>query len=109
MSMKKAIIENGKVVNIIECSDEGLKGLRFPAGQIVWDCGQYPVAIGDDFADGVFTREGEPLPPIPTIEQKLAEIQGEISDMQDAKNADSMISKITEMENAFDVLAEGLI
>ena len=75
MSMKKAVIENSIVVNIIECSDEGLSGLRFPLGQTVWDCGQYAVAIGDSFADGVFSRDGEPLEAVPTEQQQINELR----------------------------------
>ena len=54
--MRKAVIENGKVTYIIEC-EEGLKGPRFPLGQIVWDCTNFPeVTIGYNFVDGVFFK-----------------------------------------------------
>ena len=75
MSMKKAVIENNIVINIIECSDEGLKGLQFPLGQTVWDCGQYPVAIGDNFEDGVFSRDEENLSPMLTVQDQINELQ----------------------------------
>ena len=77
MGMRKAVIdqETGKVINIIECSDEGLRGLQFPLWQLVWDCSQYPVGIGDDFLDGIFTRDGGPLEPLKTVEQQLAELE----------------------------------
>lgn len=42
--MRKAIIEfdegsqtQGTVINIIECSDNGLKGIRVPLGQTIWE------------------------------------------------------------------------
>lgn len=75
MGMKKAVIRDGVVENIIECTDEGLKGLRFPIGTTVWDCGQYPVAIGDGFSDGVFSRDGQPLTATPTEQQQIAALQ----------------------------------
>lgn len=75
MSMKKAVIRDGIVENIIECSDEGLKGLRFPIGTTVWDCGQYPVAIGDGFSDGTFSRDGQPLTATPTEQQQIDELR----------------------------------
>ena len=91
--MKKAIIENGKVINIIECSDEGLKGLRFPLGQLVWDCNNYPVAIGDDFNDGVFTRSGEGLEAAITETQMIGQLN----------------EKVRELEEVIDVMLEGII
>ena len=75
MGMKKAVIRDGVVENIIECSDEGLKGLRFPIGTTVWDCGQYPVAIGDGFSDGTFSRDGQPLTATPTEQQQIDELR----------------------------------
>ena len=74
MSIRKAVIENGTVINIIECSEEGLRGMQFPLGQIVWDCGQYSVAIGDSFEDGVFSRNGESISPAVTMQQQINEL-----------------------------------
>jgi hypothetical protein len=75
-----AIIENGKVINIIEGE---VNRIRFPLGQFTWDCGGYPVAIGDDFSEGVFSREGQPLEIPPTAEQlKIAELEQQITDLQ---------------------------
>ena len=76
--MKKAVIQDGVVQNIIECSDEGLKGLRFPLGTTVWDCGVYPVAIGDQFSDGVFSRDGNPLSPVVTVQQQVDELSAQL-------------------------------
>ncbi len=75
MSMKKAIITNNTVDNVIVCSDEGLQGMTFPLGTTVWDCGQYEVQIGDTFDNGVFSRNGVPLEPIKTAEERLAELE----------------------------------
>lgn len=48
--MNYAIIENGIVVNIIVGPlPEGMEGVAL---------GDRPVAIGDSYADGVFTRNG---------------------------------------------------
>ena len=97
MSMKKAVIENNKVVNIIECSDEGLKGLQFPIGQLVWDCGQYAVAIGDDFEDGVFSRGNENISPILTVQDQINELQGII---------DIMLGTGVKGENRFELASQ---
>lgn len=76
---KKAIIlfdegsgNKGEVINIIVCDQRGMQGLRLPANQTLWDCTQYGVAIGDRWEDGVFTRDGEAVEPIETVEQQLA-------------------------------------
>lgn len=76
--MRKAIIENNKVINIVEFAENSAVGIRLPLGQIIYDCGQYPVAIGDDFNDGVFSRDGEPLEPVPTAEQQIADLQAQL-------------------------------
>lgn len=82
--MRKAIIAlaersmtSGKVGNIIEITREAALGFVLPDNSLMWDCGQYPVAIGDDWSDGVFTREGEALTPLPTAEQQLAAMAAE--------------------------------
>lgn len=89
--MKKAIISlaegsmtQGKVSNIIEITQEAALGFMLPGNSLMWDCGQYPVAIGDDWSDGVFTREGEALTPLPTVEQQLYEAQALIEDQIEA-------------------------
>lgn len=89
--MKQAIISlaegsmtRGKVSNIIEITQEAALGFMLPDNSLMWDCGTYPVAIGDDWCDGVFTREGEALTPLPTVEQQLAEAQILIADQIEA-------------------------
>lgn len=72
---KKAIIENGKVINMIEYGERGIGGLRLPLGQVLWDCTDVPAAIGDDFKDGLFTRNGEPVEQQPSAEQRIAELE----------------------------------
>ncbi len=74
--MKQAIIQDGKVANIIEAAGDTAFGLHLELGQFAYDCGQYPVAIGDDFADGMFSRGGEALTAIPTAEQRVEELTG---------------------------------
>lgn len=76
---KQAIIENGKVVNIIEISGNTAVGIRLPEGQFSYDCGQYPVAIGDDFADGVFSRDGAALTVVPTPEQQIFALEQQLT------------------------------
>lgn len=65
----------GKVSNIIEITQEAALGFVLPDNTLMWDCGQNPVAIGDDWNDGVFTREGEALVALPTTEQQIAELK----------------------------------
>lgn len=84
--MRKAIISlaegsmtNGKVSNIIEITQEAALGFVLPGNSLMWDCGQYPVVIGDDWSDGVFTREGEALTPLPTVEQQLEEVKAQLA------------------------------
>ena len=74
----------GTVSNIIEITQEASIGFRLPDNSLMWDCGQYPVAIGDDWHDGVFTRDGAPLIPVPTVEQQLAEVQAQLSQADSA-------------------------
>ena len=51
--MNDAMIENGVVVNVIVGPlPEGMEGVAL---------GDRPVAIGDSYTDGVFTRNGEPV------------------------------------------------
>lgn len=84
--MRQAIITlangsmtTGKVSNVIEITQEAALGFVLPDNTLMWDCGQYPVAIGDDWNDGVFTREGATLTPLPTVEQQLAQVRAELS------------------------------
>ena len=73
--IKKAVITNNTVENIIVCNDNGIAGMQFPLGTILWDCGQYDVHIGDAFEDGIFSRDGEPLEPEPTDGDRIDELQ----------------------------------
>ena len=51
--MNYAVIENGVVVNVIVGPlPEGMEGVAL---------NDRPVAIGDSYTDGVFTRNGEPV------------------------------------------------
>ena len=72
--MRKAIIKldensqtGGKVSNIIEMLNESVIGFQLLLGYLLWDCGAYPVTIGDRWDDGVWTRNGEPLTPDSTL------------------------------------------
>ena len=84
--MRKAIIalaegsmSQGIVSNIIEITQEAAVGFMLPQNSLMWDCGQYPVAIGDDWQDGVFTRDGESLIALPTVEQQLDDVLAQLS------------------------------
>ena len=67
----------GTVCNIIEIASDTALGITLPLDQLSWDCGQYPVAIGDRWEDGVFSRDGGPLTPVPTNAEKIAELEAE--------------------------------
>lgn len=55
--MRYAVVENGAVMNIIELNQSNASD--FPAAIPTGE--DRPVAIGDAYADGVFTRDGEPV------------------------------------------------
>ncbi len=84
ISLADGSMTSGKVANIIEITAEAALGFVLPDNTLMWDCGQYPVAIGDDWNDGVFTREGATLTPIPTTEQQLAEVRVQLAQSDDA-------------------------
>lgn len=54
--MRYAIINNGIVENIIVLTPQTAS--EFPNSVA---CGDYPVAIGDTYENGVFYHDGEPL------------------------------------------------
>lgn len=64
-----ALVENGVVTNIIWLCPSNAGD--FPGAVCVSD---RPVAIGDQYADGVFTRDSVP---VPTEEERLAALQTE--------------------------------
>ena len=69
----------GTVCNIIEIASDTAIGITLPLDQLSWDCGQYPVAIGDRWEDGVFSRDGGPLAPVPTDAEKIAELEAQMA------------------------------
>lgn len=82
--MRLAIIQleaegstSGVVCNIIEVTADTALGITLPLDQLSWDCGQYPVAIGDRWEDGAFSRDSGPLVPVPTDAEKIAELEAE--------------------------------
>ena len=83
---KKAVIANNKVINIIEYSEYGIGGLQFPLGQTLWDCTDVPVAIGDDFEDGVFSRDGQPVEPMPSADQRISELEATMNALLGVSN-----------------------
>lgn len=56
--MNYAILSDGVVVSVIVLNDENAR--EFPGAVKL---GELPAAIGDRYADGAFTRGGEPLLP----------------------------------------------
>ena len=75
--MNRAVIQNSRVINLVTFTDQSPLGITLPAGQLLWDCGDLPVAIGDQFVDGVFLRGGQPLSPQPSLSQQLEEARQE--------------------------------
>lgn len=80
---------SGVVDNIIEIAAEAAIGLQLPDNHILWACDNYPVAIGDEWNDGTFTREGEPLTPIPTVEQQIEELREQLNNSITADELDA--------------------
>lgn len=79
ISLATGSMTTGKVSNIIEITQEAALGFVLPDNSLLWDCGQYPVAIGDDWNDGIFTRDGAALIPLPTVEQQLVEVKAQLA------------------------------
>ena len=61
----------GTVANIVEVTADTAMGVILPLEQLSRDCGRYPVVIGDRWEDGVFSRSGVPLMPVPTENRTL--------------------------------------
>lgn len=55
----QAIIENSKVIGIVNL--DVMNDPHFKLGQFSWDIGDFDVQIGDDFIDGKFMRNGQPV------------------------------------------------
>lgn len=92
MNNRKAIIlldednrTQGEVINIIICDDRGLQGLEVPENQIIWDCSDFAVNIGDKWVNGVFYRENEPVEQLLSREQmEIINLQKDISTLEKA-------------------------
>lgn len=82
IALNEGVMNSGIVDNIIEISTDVAIGLQLPDNHLLWACDQYPVAIGDEWNDGVFTRDGEPVYPIPTAEQQIADLDSQLTDTQ---------------------------
>lgn len=69
--MNYAIIENGIVTNVIVGPlPDGMDGVAL---------GDRPVAIGDSYVDGIFTRDGAP---VLTLEDKIAILEARIAELE---------------------------
>ena len=104
--MRKAIIENGTVINIIETGSNGINGIQLPINQTLWDCTQYAVGIGDKFIDGVFYRENERVEYIPSTEEKVAQLEAEKEQLKQELSTTKAITNDLLLQN---VKAEGAI
>ena len=84
--MRLAIIQleaegstSGVVCNIIEVTTDTALGITLPLDQLSWDCSNTSVSIGDRWEDGVFSRDGGPLVPVPTDAEKIAELEAQMA------------------------------
>lgn len=77
--MKKAIVENGTVINIIEYTGGRL---HLADGQSMVDCGNFSVAIGDGCTDYKFYRDGAALEAEPTAEDQIAALNEQLTRAQ---------------------------
>lgn len=92
--MRKAIIQldensqtGGNVSNIIEMLNESVIGFQLPLGYLLWDCGAYPVAIGDRWDDGIWTRDGQPLKPdssLSPLNDRVFLLESQLNQMEQA-------------------------
>jgi len=75
--MKYALIDGGTVTNVIVLSDRNAQ--EFPGAV---NAGDVPVAIGDGYADGQFTRGGEALlSPLDAAYELIAALDAEVVDL----------------------------
>ncbi len=88
--MKKALLKyiegdntSGIVVGIIECNDDGLKGLQIPINQFIWDCTNYNVNIGDTFKDGIFYNDGKQIEKEYDLNDKINRLSIQTNDNYD--------------------------
>lgn len=73
--MNIAIVKNGVVVNVIVGPlPDGMDGVLLP---------DRPVAIGDSYTDGVFTRNGEP---VLTPAERIAALEAALAEIEEAVN-----------------------
>ena len=77
--MRKAIVENGVVTNVIEYTG-GRLHLEF--GQAMVDCGGYPVNIGDTCEDYQFYRDGAALEAEPTDTERISALTEQLTQAQ---------------------------
>lgn len=76
--MNYAWVENGVVTNLIWLDDGNAD--EFPNA---FPIGDRPIAIGDAYADGAFTRDGEPvLTPFEEAGKTIAALDAAIVDLE---------------------------
>ena len=79
MAKNMARIEDGLVINIEWCSDKQAQTERLIS------LADRPVAIGDAYADGVFSRDGEPvLTYAERLEAEVAEYDAVLTEIETA-------------------------
>lgn len=74
--MRYAIIENGLVANLIWLMPSNVSDFH---GAVCVD--GRPVAIGDAYTDGIFTRNGEP---VLTDAERIAELETALAEIEEA-------------------------
>lgn len=79
MAKSMALVENGTVTNMLWCPDSE------PETATLIDPADRPVAIGDTYSDGKFSRDGEEvITPLEEALKKNAEYEAALSEIEEA-------------------------
>lgn len=83
-----AFIADGEVKNVVVCdSYEAACGIAksiYGENATAEDVTQYSVQTGDKFNKGKFIRDDEEIKPIPTIEERLNNLNASATDLEEA-------------------------
>ena len=74
------------VENIVTSDSTMALKLHLDNNMQLWDCTQFDVSIGDTFIDGVFYSESVPVAYVPTIEEKQAQLEVNITESRNITN-----------------------
>lgn len=81
-----SLINNNKIQNTIVCDNyetaNQIARITYGDNAIAIDTTLYPVSIGDDYIDGVFYRDGEIINRNLTEEERIAELNEQLTAAQ---------------------------